>query len=450
MRRWPPFWGGLDNQRGVCGIQLLKKHGFSLRQIAWEVGCAVNTVRRQIAEIEPPRYVRQVKRPSKLAAYESFLRARQQAASPLWIPATVLMREIQEQGYLGGQSQLRAFMRTLKPKSPPDPVVRFETEPGEQLQVDWVEFRKGVHPLHAFCATLGFSRASDVEFVTDMKVQTLVACHERAFAAFGGVPKRVLYDNMKTVVLERDSHGGGQHRYHAGLLGYAKHSGFVIKLCRPYRAKTKGKVERFNGHLRRSFFVPLASRLKQSGLHLDVVTTIAKVEAHFGGVDVCVNNAGFLPYANCEETTPELWRKTLSVNLDGVFYVSQRVAPGMKSRGFGRIVNIASFGAKNGGMSPLPAYCTSKGGVVSLTFSFARKYAPFGVTCNALSPTFAKTQMLTEQVSAERQAELRKQIPVGRFCELEEIAHSVLFLAHPMSGFMTGEVMDLNGGLQFD
>ncbi len=174
------------------------------------------------------------------------------------------------------------------------------------------------------------------------------------------------------------------------------------------------------------------------------------IQQHFGRIDVCVNNAGFLQYANCEETTPELWHKTLRINLDGVFYVSQRVAPGMKARGFGRIVNVASYGAKTGGLSPLPAYAASKGGVVSLTFSFAREYAAFGVTCNALAPTFVKTQMLTDQVSPERQAELRKMIPVGRFCELEEFAHAVLFLAHPMSGFITGEVLDLNGGLQFD
>lgn len=174
------------------------------------------------------------------------------------------------------------------------------------------------------------------------------------------------------------------------------------------------------------------------------------IEARFGRIDVCVNNAGFLQYANCEQTTPELWHKTLRINLDGVFYVSQRVAPGMKARGFGRIVNVSSYGAKTGGLSPLPAYAASKGGVTSLTFSFAREYAPFGVTCNALAPTFVKTQMLTEQVSAERQAELRQKIPVGRFCELEEFAHCVLFLAHPMSGFITGEVLDLNGGLQFD
>ena len=224
-----------------------------------------------------PKYVRKVKRPTKLGAYEAYLRARQESARPLWIPATVLLREIAERGYQGGQTQLCTFLRTLEPMRAADPVVRFETAPGEQLQVDWVEFRKGVSPLYAFCATLGFIRASYVEFVSDMKVQTLVACHERAFEAFGGVPRRVLYDNMKTVVLERNSHGEGQHRYHAGFLDYARHCGFVIKLCRPYRAKTKGKVERFNGYLRRSFYVPLASRLKQAGLRPDVVTANVEV-----------------------------------------------------------------------------------------------------------------------------------------------------------------------------
>lgn len=169
-----------------------------------------------------------------------------------------------------------------------------------------------------------------------------------------------------------------------------------------------------------------------------------------GHVDVLVNNAGILKYADCEQTTPALFRETLAVNLEGVFYVSQQIAPTMAAQGFGRIVNVASFGAKTGGLSPIPAYAASKGGVVSLTFSFARQYAKQGVTCNAIAPTFVKTQMLTEQVSPERQQALRAMIPVNRFCELDEFTHCVLFLAHPMSGFITGEVLDLNGGMQFD
>ena len=253
-------------------IEVLRKHGFSLRRIAVEVGCAVNTVRRHLAAGETPKYERRKKRVTKLSAFEAYLRERQAAAHPEWIPATVLLREITAQGYQGGISQLRAFLRSLRPVRAEDPVVRFETAPGEQMQVDWVEFRKGNDPLYAFCATLGYSRASHVEFVTDMQVETLIDCHQRAFAALGGVPRRVLYDNMKTVVLERDAQGPGEHRYHAGFLDYARHSGFVIKLCRPYRARTKGKVERFNGYLRTSFYVPLAARLKPLGLRLDAVT----------------------------------------------------------------------------------------------------------------------------------------------------------------------------------
>lgn len=258
-------------------IELLRRHGLSLRRIAAEVGCAVNTVRSHLASPGLPRYERKIKRRTKLAPFEAYLRERQASAHPHWIPATVLMREIVERGYQGGSSQLRAFMHTLKPVQAPEPVVRFETAPGQQMQVDWVEFRKGSEPLYAFCATLGYSRMSYVEFVSDMKVMTLIGCHERCFAAFGGVVRQVLYDNMKTVVLERDVEGEGAHRFHAGFLDYARHAGFVIKLCRPYRARTKGKVERFNGYLRRSFYVPLVAQFKQAGLVLDAASATVQV-----------------------------------------------------------------------------------------------------------------------------------------------------------------------------
>lgn len=249
----------------------------SLRKIAEVVGCAVNTVRSHLAADTLPRYQRDQLRVTKLSPFHDYLKERQAAAQPDWIPATVLLREIAALGYTGSHSQLRAYMHGLKSALPWDPVVRFETAPGEQMQVDWVEFRKGRNPLYAFCATLGYSRMSFVEFVTDMKVETLIACHQHAFAAFGGVPKRALYDNMKTVVIERDASGEGEHRFHAGFLDYARHCGFVIKLCRPYRAKTKGKVERFNGYLRRSFYVPLVAQLKQAGLTLDEVTANIQV-----------------------------------------------------------------------------------------------------------------------------------------------------------------------------
>ncbi len=170
-------------------IEVLRKHGFSLRRIAVEVGCAVNTVRRHLSEGQPPKYERRKRRETKLFAYEAYLRERQAAAHPEWIPATVLLREIKAQGYPGGISQLRAFMRTLRPVRADDPVVRFETAPGEQMQVDWVEFRKGADPLYAFCATLGYSRPFK-RIRHHMQVVTLIDCHQRAFAALGASPSR--------------------------------------------------------------------------------------------------------------------------------------------------------------------------------------------------------------------------------------------------------------------
>ena len=111
-------------------------------------------------------------RPAKVAAYEDYLRQRVAAASPDWIPATVLWREIAQMGFNGCERSVRNFVATLRPTAPPDPMVRFETEPGVQLQVDWIEFRRKKDAgLFAFVATLGHSRSSYVEFVSDMKLE---------------------------------------------------------------------------------------------------------------------------------------------------------------------------------------------------------------------------------------------------------------------------------------
>jgi hypothetical protein len=164
---------------------------------------------------------------------------------------------------------LKALAASLKPKQVAAPIVRFETAPGEQTQVDWAVIRRGRNRLSMFVATLSRSRASHVEFVTDERVETLIQAHENAFVDFGGVPHEVLYDNMRTVVLERHGYGRGPHRFHPGFLDFARHCGFRPRLCAPYRAQTKGKVERFIGYLQESFWAPLSSRLAQEGLVVD-------------------------------------------------------------------------------------------------------------------------------------------------------------------------------------
>lgn len=256
-------------------IRILRKQGKSLRAIAGEVGVSVNTVRKYLADDGMPRYQRRAARAGKLAPFTDYLRQRIEAARPHWIPATVLCREVRERGFAGSERLVRNFARGLKPVTAEDPLVRFETAPGQQMQVDWVEFKR--ERLSAFVATLGHSRASYIEYVTNERIETLVACHVHAFEFFGGVPREVLYDNMKTVVIERDAYGDGKHRFHPTLWDLARHYNFQPRLCRPYRAKTKGKVERFNRYVRYSFHVPLVSRLRQAGLKLDQDT--ANIEA---------------------------------------------------------------------------------------------------------------------------------------------------------------------------
>ena len=251
-------------------IRVMARRGESVREIARQLDCSRNTVRRYLRDQAAQRYGPRDLRVCKLDGYKSYLQERLAQARPRWIPATVLLREIQECGYAGGISQLKAWLAPLK-KVEPEPVVRFETPPGQQMQADFTYVRRGRDPLLAFVATLGYSRASYVKFVacSGEDVATLCAGLREAFDYFGGVPEHVLFDNTKAVVIERDAYGEGLHRWNSELRELAESCGFKPRLCRPYRAKTKGKVERFNSYLKGSFLVPLAATLQANGLRLD-------------------------------------------------------------------------------------------------------------------------------------------------------------------------------------
>jgi transposase len=213
-------------------IRVLSKQGKSIRDIARLLKVSRNTVRRYIRGEGLPRYERKA-RPSKLDDYKQYIAERVRAAAPEWIPATVLQRELRALGYAGGISILKDHLATLKPVAKLEPLIRFETEPGRQMQADFATIRRGKDRLAVFIATLGWSRATFVEFVTDERMATLLGCHERAFFYFGGVPREVLYDNMRTVVTERDRYGPGLHRYNGTFLDFAHHHGFVPRLCQP-------------------------------------------------------------------------------------------------------------------------------------------------------------------------------------------------------------------------
>jgi transposase len=258
------------SQEEAVEVKVLARQGKGVREIARELGVSRNTVRRYLRGAEVG-YSERAARPCKLDPYREYLRERLAAAAPRVIPAPVLLREIRARGYTGGISQLKAFMAPLR-RPAEQPVVRFETPPGKQMQADFTLIRRGRDRLVAFVASLGYSRASYVRFATDEVFDSWQAGLIEAFDYFGGVPEQVLFDNAKPVLIERDVFGPGRHRWNPQMLDLAERCAFTPKVCRPYRAQTKGKVERFNRYLKDSFVVPLAATLKVGGLHLDAAT----------------------------------------------------------------------------------------------------------------------------------------------------------------------------------
>jgi transposase len=183
----------------VVEIRVLRRQGQEHPRDSTNSRCVAQHVRRYLRSEGLPRYEREA-RPSKLDPFKQYIDERVKAATPDWIPATVLLREIRALGYPGGYSILKYHLATLRPVTKPEPLIRFETDPGRQMQADFATIRRGRDRLAVFIATLRWSRTTYVEFVTDERMETLLGCHERAFYFFGGVPREVLYNNMRTVV----------------------------------------------------------------------------------------------------------------------------------------------------------------------------------------------------------------------------------------------------------
>jgi transposase len=171
-----------------------------------------------------------------------------------------LLREIRELGYPGGKTALGDFVRAVRPAAAPVFEVRFETEPGQQAQVDFAHFKVVfdeqpgvVRVVWLFSMVLGHSRYLFARFCLHQDLQTLLRLHIEAFEHFAGVPRQILYDRMKSAVL---GEGEDQHIvYNASLLALASHYGFAPRACKAYRAKTKGKVERPFRYIRQDFFL---------------------------------------------------------------------------------------------------------------------------------------------------------------------------------------------------
>jgi transposase len=189
--------------------------------------------------------------PTKLDAYKPIVLTRLEGYPEL--SSVRLLEEIRAAGYTGSYTQLKVYVRQVRPRTTPEPVRRFETGPGKQAQVDFARFRFPWGVRHALMVVLGYSRLLWLRFYERQDMRTLLTGLEEAFAFFSGVPEELLFDQMKAVITRDLRLLGGQLVLNLEFLRFARHWDFHPRACRPYRAQTKGKVERPVRYVRGNF-----------------------------------------------------------------------------------------------------------------------------------------------------------------------------------------------------
>jgi len=178
-----------------------------------------------------------------------------------------------------------------------------------------------------------------------------------------------------------------------------------------------------------------------------VAEAIKAIGKDHGGLDILVNNAGIAVNGLLLRFSDEQWQKTLAVNLGGAFHCTRAAASLLlRAKAAGRIINITSIVGEqgNGGQA---AYAASKAGLIGLTMSTARELASRGVTCNAIAPGFIETDMTAEHLPEAQRAKLLEQIPLGKIGRAADVGDAAAFLAGPEAGYITGQVLRVNGGM---
>ncbi|NIN10002.1 MAG: IS21 family transposase [Gemmatimonadales bacterium] len=235
-------------EQGLTKTALAEKLGISRRSIYhW---MQTGQLDRDL-DAEVARYRSRPPVPRKIDPYRGIILHRLQAYPEL--SAVRLFHEIKAAGYPGGYTQVKEFVRQVRPRPPKEPVIRFETPPGRQAQVDFAHFRLPWGRRYGLLVVLGYSRLLWLRFYRRKDMRSLFAGLEEAFRFFGGVPQEILFDQMRSVIVKDERLEGGRLIENLEFLRFAHHWQFRPRACRPYRAKTKGKVERPIRYVRQSF-----------------------------------------------------------------------------------------------------------------------------------------------------------------------------------------------------
>ncbi len=258
----------------------------------------------------------------------------------------------------------------------------------------------------------------------------------RRFRSSGYPPAVALRDPSSTIVLVT----GASRGLGAGIARVLGAAGY--RLAVGYREQSESAFQ-----VASKAGVALPVRIDVSDPR-SVATAFALVQAELGEVDVLVNNAGIAQ----EKPFPELdeadWERMLSVNLLGAVRTIQAALPSMRARGFGRIVNVTSIGGQWGGMNQVH-YAAAKAALINLTRSIAKLYSKDGITCNAIAPGLVATEMSAAELETPAGRAKVAAIPAGRLGTPEEVGAAVRYLVSPEAGYVTGQTLNLNGGMLF-
>jgi 3-oxoacyl-[acyl-carrier protein] reductase len=208
----------------------------------------------------------------------------------------------------------------------------------------------------------------------------------------------------------------------------------------------KEKLEVLKNEIEKEKVIAILCDITKS---LEVKAMADQVRKAFGRIDILVNNAGIIRRGTIETVTEEDWDRVIQVNLKGTFNCCKAVVETMKSQRYGKIVNISSIAGKMGDITSAPGYGPSKAGMDALTKTLARQLAQYGINVNGVAPHAIETEM-SAQWSQERTKEIIASIPLGRLGKPEDVANAVLFLASDEASFITGEILDVNGGALMD